>query len=119
MNDYCKCMDQQQHRRNIILDQDLTERVSFWHGGQFTFTYSLCSCGLNDYVSVSMIKACISELESDLENWSTDTDFIDKIEELEELIDDLSAIIANPDEHTTLAHTGEDKDSGYATWLQE
>jgi len=50
-------------RRQIIMEPELVERVSEWHGGQSTPTYALASWGLHHFVSLSMIDAALRELK--------------------------------------------------------
>ena len=58
------------HLRNIVLDEELCERVSQWHGGQSTMTYSLCSTGMNNFVSASMCAITVGRLSPDKRaNW--------------------------------------------------
>ena len=73
--------------------------------------YSLASTAFaGGFVSVSMIEAGLNELES--------CDPSDG-PELEEIIAELSEIVDNPEENSTLCLLGEDKDAGFATWLQD
>lgn len=109
------------HRRNVILPHEVRETLQGWTGGQSSMTYSLMSTGMNDYVSPSMIDAAVSELEYDLGKLKAKKDRESKklAKELEELIGELDGIARFSDEFSTLEYTGEDKDSGYATWLME
>lgn len=54
----------ERHKRHLILSSDIIERLSQWHGGQWTATYSLLSTGLNNLVSPAMVEAAIDELAS-------------------------------------------------------
>lgn len=101
------------HRRNIIVDSDIALRAMDYHSGQSSMLYSLCSTAFaGELVSVSMIRAGMEELES-CEPAEEDAS------ELEELIGELEMIADNPEENSTLHLTGEDTDSGFATWLQD
>jgi hypothetical protein len=50
--------------KDIILPSEICTRVSEWHGGMWTPTYSLCSTGLENYVSLEMVEAAADELEA-------------------------------------------------------
>ena len=101
------------HLRNIVMDEDLVQRVFDWHGGMYTMTYSLASTGLQDFVSASMLDAAADELarppkhqlEPELEAdrhdlWATLSDLADY-----------------PDENLASEMGCSTSDSGYATWL--
>ncbi len=105
------------HRRNLIVDTDLAHRAMAYHRGQTSALYSLGSTVVagGDYVSLSMVQAAIDELNrispDSLDDYSC--------KELEDIIEELTTIADNPDEHSTLCLTGEDKDNGYATDLED
>ena len=103
------------HRRNLILPEELCTRVSHWHGGQSTMTYSLCSTGQSDYVSASMAEAAADELERPGKfPLSTELQA-----DCDDLVGELRAFAAFASEHTTKEAGVGDVDSGYATWLME
>ena len=86
------------------------------HSGQTSALYSLGSTVVaGDYVSLSMVQAGIDELNRISPDSLDDSD----CKELEDIIEELTTIADNPDEHSTLCLTGEDKDSGYATDLED
>lgn len=103
------------HLRNIVLEEELCERVSRWHGGQDTMTYSLCSTGMNDFVSSSMCDAAADELMRPTKFARASEDQ----EDCDDLIATLQDLADYPDENTA-EHMGcSTKDSGYATWLMD
>lgn len=100
------------HRRNIIVDSDLALRAMDYHGGMGSMLYSLCSTAFaGDLVSVSMVDAGLSELEGFTPE--------DDDSSLEDIIAELQEISDNPEENSSLHLLGEDKDAGFATWLQD
>ena len=100
---------QAERRRNIILDPDLVSDLFQWHGGQDSFVYSLASTGMQNYVSISMVKRAISELEKDK---SRVKDKKDK-KHLLATIDGLYMVTDSPSEYTAKAAGLGDEDSGY------
>lgn len=107
--------DPEYHRRNIILPEGLAESVLSWHGGQNSYTYSLGSVGMEDYVSASMIDAAVDELEMDSRKMPVGDDRRD----LENLIGELDAVARFASEHTAEEAGLGDVDSGYADWLMD
>jgi len=108
------------HRRNLILPDGLAEKVSHWHGGQFTPTYSLSSTGDHSYVSQAMIKDAIDELSRIKRSGkSTQGGYAYKFpakewKELREIISELDMVLHYPSEFSTMAAFGEDEDAGYS-----
>lgn len=81
--------------RDLILPSDLCERVSHWHGGQFTATYALCSTGLSHHVSVAMVEAAADELEGPCGPYDTPDLRADR----EALVGELRDFVTFADEH--------------------
>jgi hypothetical protein len=50
----------------ILEPDDLSSRLSEWHGGQSSYVYALSSWGQNHLVSASMIDSAMMELRKDL-----------------------------------------------------
>jgi hypothetical protein len=101
------------HLRNVVLDEELVERIFQWHGGQNTMTYSLASTGLNDFVSPSMCDAAADELAQAPKHPLSPEDEEDR----HDLWATLQDLADYPDENTA-EHMGcSTSDSGYATWL--
>lgn len=81
--------------RDLVLPTELCTRVSEWHGGQWTPTYSLCSTGACDYVSPSMVEAAADELEGPAGPYDTPELRADR----EDLADELRLMVAYPEEY--------------------
>jgi hypothetical protein len=84
-------MDTNTHR-NLILPSDVRERVSRWHGGQWTACYKLAS---NDLVSVAMVEDAADELDRVQGPGETLEMRLDR----EDLVDDLRGVVDWSEEH--------------------
>ena len=99
------------HLRNIVLDEELVERVFNWHSGMYSMMYSLASTGLHDFVSASMLDAAADELSR--RGCIRDEDEADH----HDLWATLSDLANYPDENTADYMGCSTSDSGDATWL--
>ena len=81
--------------RDLVLPTDLCTRVSEWHSGQWSATYSLCSTGACDYVSPTMIEAAADELEGSAGQYDTPELRADR----EDLAGELRLVLAYPEEY--------------------
>lgn len=102
--------DKSFYRRNLIIDPDLVERASHWHGGQGTALYSFTSTASHDYVSPSMIQSAIGDLEYSKSKLSRHNR---SRKELDEIIGELDAIMNFPSEFSTKEAGLGDVDAGY------
>lgn len=99
------------HLRNIVLDEELVQRVFDWHSGMYSMMYSLASTGLHDFVSASMLDAAADELSR--RGFVRDEDAADH----HDLWGTLSDLADYPYGDTADAMGCSTSDSGYATWL--
>jgi len=81
--------------RDLILPSELCTRVSEWHSGQWSATYSLSSTGAGDYVSPAMVEAAADELEGPAGRYDTPELRADR----EDLAGELRTMLAYPEEH--------------------
>ena len=81
---------------DIILPSELCTRVSEWHGGQWTPTYSLCSTGMENYVSLAMVEAAAEELENVALGWEPGREELDA--DRLDLAGELRLILSYPEE---------------------